>query len=94
MKHEIKADIWHSMLEADMNARYWKYLVHRYVERDKWLKIVLAVMAVGTVAAWGKWEEAEWLWKILSTASAIIAMSLPFLDYQRKIEQMSEIAGK
>nr|VFJ44796.1 MAG: hypothetical protein BECKDK2373C_GA0170839_100949 [Candidatus Kentron sp. DK] len=94
MNQEIKTAIWHSMLEAEMNARYWKHLLHRYMKRDTWLKIFLAAMAVGTVAAWGRWEEEmEWLCKLLSSVSAIIAMSLPFLDYQRKIEQMSEVAG-
>jgi len=92
MNREIKKAIWRAMLDADMNARYWKSLVRRYVERDRRLKICLAAMALGTVAAWGKWEEIAWLWKILSSASAIVAISLPFLDYQRKIEKMSALA--
>ena len=35
MNHKIKKAIWRSMLDADMSARYWKYLAHRYMMRDK-----------------------------------------------------------
>nr|VFJ93854.1 MAG: hypothetical protein BECKH772A_GA0070896_100629 [Candidatus Kentron sp. H]VFJ94565.1 MAG: hypothetical protein BECKH772B_GA0070898_100639 [Candidatus Kentron sp. H]VFK01108.1 MAG: hypothetical protein BECKH772C_GA0070978_100589 [Candidatus Kentron sp. H] len=93
MNDGIKKATWESMLTADMNARYWKYLVYRYIERDKWLKIFLALMTSGTVAAWGLWEEMRWLWQALSFASAALAISLPFWDYQRKIEDMSALGG-
>ena len=77
------------MLDADMNARYWKRLVNRYATRDKWLKIFMALMASGAVAGWGLWEAIPWLWKTLSSASAVVAISLPVLNYQKSIEQMS-----
>lgn len=86
--------IWRSMLDADMNARYWKCLVSRYYQRDKVLKIFLAIMASGTVAGWGLWASLPWLWKTLSSISAIIAISQPILNYQKNIEQMSSLAGK
>lgn len=90
----METAIWKSMLDADMNARYWKCLVSRYYKRDKYLKIFLAIMASGTVAGWGLWSSFPWLWKSLSSASAIIAISLPILNYQKYIEQMSFLAGK
>jgi hypothetical protein len=90
----MKIAIWKSMLDADMNARYWKYLVVRYSARDKGLKIFLAIMASGTVAGWGLWEAVPWLWKSLSSISAIVAISLPILNYQKSIDQMSTLAGK
>jgi hypothetical protein len=82
------------MLDADMNARYWKYLVQRYSRRDKVLKIFLAIMASGTVAGWGLWESFPYLWKTLSAISALVAISLPILNYQKSIEQMASLAGK
>lgn len=82
------------MLDADMNARYWKYLVGRYSKRDKTMKIFLAVMASGTVASWGLWETLPLLWKGLSSSSAVLAIALPILNYQKLIEQLSELAGK
>ena len=44
MDDGIRKAIWGSMLTADMNARYWKSLVRRYVQRDKGLKISLALI--------------------------------------------------
>ena len=76
----MRTAIWKSMLEADMNAKYWKYLVNRYSTRDKGFKIFLAIMASGTVAGWGLWEDIPWLWKSLSSISAIIAISSPILN--------------
>nr|VFK40963.1 MAG: hypothetical protein BECKSD772F_GA0070984_10819 [Candidatus Kentron sp. SD]VFK46721.1 MAG: hypothetical protein BECKSD772E_GA0070983_10799 [Candidatus Kentron sp. SD] len=93
MNHEIKKAIWRSMLDADMSARYWKYLAHGYMMRDKGLRVGLAALATGTVGVWFKWEEIEALWKTLSAASAVIAIALPYIDYPRKIEEMSALAG-
>jgi hypothetical protein len=91
---ELKKEIWNSMLDADMNARYWKYLVDRNTKKETLLKIFLAIMASGTVASWGFWEQNELLWKILSSTSAIFAIAMPILNYPKAIEQMSELAGK
>lgn len=82
------------MLDADMNARYWKYLVSRYVQRDRALKVFLALMASGAVAGWGLWIAVPWLWKTLSSISAVVAIALPVLNYQTAIEKMSSLAGK
>ena len=41
----MRKEIWNSMLDADMNARYWGELSRTYYSREKWAKIFLAVMA-------------------------------------------------
>ncbi|VFM96010.1 MAG: hypothetical protein BECKG1743D_GA0114223_110412 [Candidatus Kentron sp. G] len=51
-------------------------------------------MTSGTVAVWNLWEEIPWLWQILSSVSAVVAIIFPFLDYQKRIEQLSALAGK
>lgn len=83
MKTSVKNHIWNSMLDADLNDRYWHYLGRRYYNYDKYTKVFLAVMASGTVASWGIWREIEWLWKILSGMSAILAIALPILDWPK-----------
>nr|VFJ45617.1 MAG: hypothetical protein BECKFM1743A_GA0114220_100277 [Candidatus Kentron sp. FM]VFJ49448.1 MAG: hypothetical protein BECKFM1743C_GA0114222_100717 [Candidatus Kentron sp. FM]VFK20007.1 MAG: hypothetical protein BECKFM1743B_GA0114221_106622 [Candidatus Kentron sp. FM] len=95
MSDGIRKAIWESMLTADMNARYWKSLVHRYVRRDKGLKIFLALTTSGSaVGAWDIWDKIPYLWQILSSVSVVVAISLPFLDYQKRIEQLSALAGE
>lgn len=82
------------MLDADMNSRYWKYLVSRHHKIDRGLKVFLAIMSSGVVAGWGLGDAMPWLWKTLSCGSALVAISLPFLNHQKNIEQMSFLAGK
>jgi hypothetical protein len=81
--------IWELMLDSDMNVRYWKYSVIRYYNYDKRSKIFLAVMSSGTVASWSIWSSVPLLWQFLSACSAIIAITLPILNFQKSIETMS-----
>lgn len=90
---ELRKAVWGSMLDADMNSRYWKALTARYSRRETVLKIFLAIMASGTVAGWGIWEEHSNMWKFLSAMSALLAIALPILNYQKVIEKFSALAG-
>ena len=90
----MKISVWRSMLDADMNVRYWKYLTQRYVKRDRGFKIFLALTSSGTVAGWSIWNSIPLLWQILSGLSAIIAIISPILNYQKMIESISDLSGK
>lgn len=90
----MRDEIWRSMLDAEMNAKYWTALVQKYSTRDRTLKTFLAVMASGTVAGWGIWLAIPTLWKSLSAVSAVLAIIQPILNYQKSIGQMAVIAGK
>lgn len=85
----LRRAIWDSMLDADMNARYWGHLARRYYNWDKYSKIFLAVMASGTVASWSIWSDLEILWKLLSGFSALVAITLPIINFQKQIELLS-----
>ena len=80
--------LWDSMLDADMNARYWSYLSRRYYNYDKYSKIFLAIMSSGTVASWGFWSETQWLWKGLSAISALLAIAIPIVNWPKMISNM------
>ena len=86
--------IWDSMLDADMNTRYWGCLTRRYSNRDKRMKIFLALMSSGTFASLWFWTDIELLWKILSAISTVIAISLPILNLQKSIETMATLKAK
>ena len=90
----IRQVIWEAVLDADLNLRYWDHLSRRYSRWDKWTKIFLAIMSSSTVAGWGIWNEIDLLWKGLSAISAVTAIALPILDWQRKIGEMSNLKGK
>ena len=90
----MKKTIRDSLLDAEMNVRYWKRLTQRYSRRDKVMKIFLAILSSGTVAGWGLWQEIPLLWKSLSAIAALIAIAMPFLNYQKVIEVTSDLSGK
>ncbi len=87
----MKKEVWDSLLDADMNVRYWTHLGTRYYNRDKYIKIFLAVMSSGAVASWGFWEQVDILWKILSGVSALIAIAVPILGWSSMIEKMARL---
>jgi len=90
----MKRTIWDSMLDADLNDRYWGHLSSRYYSRDKFSKIFLAAMSSGTVASWGFWSDLPIVWKGLSAISALLAVALPILDWPKMIENMVNLKQK
>jgi hypothetical protein len=86
--------IWASMLTAQMNVCYWSKLAYRYTEREKWIKIFLAITSSGTVAGWVVWTAYPIAWKALSGLSAITAIVLPILNYSGRAAQMNKAASK
>ena len=89
----IITSIWGSMLDADMNERYWAQLSRNYHQKNKSIKIFLALMTSGTVASWSIWDEVDILWKVLSAIAAAISIAFPILKLEIMIERMSVLKG-
>lgn len=90
----MKTFIWESMLDADLNERYWTYLARRYYNREKAIQVFLVLSTLMTIISWGVWLKAEILWKFLTILSAAIAISMPILNWSKLIELMSTLASK
>lgn len=86
--------LWESMLDADMNERYWTYLSRKYYKTDRNIKIFLAIMTSGVVASWNLWANFQIAWKVLSGIAALTAIISPILKYERSIETLATIKGK
>lgn len=91
---EIYKTIWESMLDADMNERYWTYISRKYFSRDRFIKIFLAIMTSGVVASWNFWADIHIIWKILSAIAALTAIVSPIMKLEKSIENLSTIKGK
>jgi hypothetical protein len=96
-----RPEVWRRMLDAEMNGRYWRGRASGLAQREKSLKIFLAVTSSATVAGWTVWHGIPPIWQVLSGLSAIVAVALPILDYTSQIERASdlrsewlEVAGK
>jgi len=92
-KYTINKAIWDSMLDAELNYIYWGKISRRYYKYDTIFKIFLAIMTSGTVAIWSIWTDITCLWKILSSISALTAISLPFINFQELIHSSSDLRG-
>jgi len=91
---EISKAIWESMLDADMNERYWAHLSRNYYKEDRCIKIFLALMTSGVVASWNLWSNVQIIWKALSAIAAITAIISPILKLEKSIDALSTIKGK
>ena len=94
MMKALRKEIWNAMLDSDMNARYWGYMGARYSNRDMIVKIILAITASTTVAAWGIWSHYPIWWKALSGVSAVLAAIQPVINLTKKAETMAGLRQK
>jgi len=92
---ELRNTIWDSMLDIDMNSRYYGYLCQNYEKKEKILKILLAITTSTSIASWKLWNQSVlWLnlsivWQILTALSAIIAIILPLINYSKKSQKLA-----
>ena len=94
MRDTLRGEVWRAMLDADMNCRYWRNMSKRYVSRDKRAKITLAIISSGTVAGWTIWKQVPIVWEAVSVISAVVAIVLPILNFQKIVDVSSMLYGK
>ncbi len=91
---KIKETIWNSMLDAELETKYWGELCRIYYKWDRWIKIFLAVMSSSTVATWGIWNKIDLVWQILSGISAVTAIAIPILDLPKTLQSVLRLSSK
>lgn len=82
MSSGLRTLIWNSMLEADLNYRYYTVLATRYRTYDLGAKIFIAITTSAAVSGWAIWGQygLDWLWKTASGVATIIAIALPIVN--------------
>lgn len=94
---EINKLLWESMLDIDMNYRYFGYLCRKYNNIELAAKIFVAITSSVSITSWSIWNKSEsWisfqlLWQILTGISALIAVAIPILNYSKLIDKMSNL---
>jgi hypothetical protein len=91
MDEDLEKVVWEGMLDADHDSRYWSAMTLRYIRRERYVKIFLAIVASATVAGWGFWKEATMVWQALSILAALMSIALPIIDIPRQVEAMTEL---
>ena len=80
--NDTRSSLWSSMLDIDMNQRYYGHLCRRYARRELFLKIFVAVTSSTSIASWKLWSQkqgwCDWstAWQILTGLSAIAAVAM------------------
>ena len=83
----MKKILWESMLDAEMNVRYWQHLSRKYNGIDLLVKIFLVFTSSCTVLSWLFISEVQLAWKVFSTISASIALFHLFVNWGKSIEK-------
>jgi hypothetical protein len=85
--------LWDSMLDAEMNSCYWDLVSSRYATVDLCFKIIIAVAASGTVAAWGIWSQYPGAWKTFSAVACLASLSHPYICSSERLKRTSKLVG-
>ena len=89
-RQNIGRKIWTSMLDADLNARYWKYIGRKQFKKNRLLKIALAIVSVSTVA-FSHFINSylKVPWQLIVAIAAVIAYILPILNWEQTLKDLS-----
>lgn len=88
---ELRRSVWRAMLDAQLQYCYWDTIGRRYYDRDKYARVFLAATSSSTVAGWSFWQDTEIFWKVLSGMSALVAIAMPILNWQKISQRMIEL---
>jgi hypothetical protein len=87
--------LWSALLGADLSGRYFGRLTVRYQRWDRGAKILIALTASTSVSGWAVWGTPglDWVWKVLSATSAVVAVALPIIDPTTSLKATSNLKG-
>ena len=93
MQLDRRTVLWDSMLDAELNVYYWGYVSARYTDLDKYLKIIIAVAASGTVAGWSIWSQHPGAWKFFSAIACLASVIHPYICSSDVLKRTSELVA-
>ncbi|MCK5590622.1 MAG: hypothetical protein KAI72_01580 [Candidatus Pacebacteria bacterium] len=82
----MKKLLWNSMLDADLNTKYWYYLNSSYNTKNFWVKVFLLIVAAGQLLSL-LFTQKQFFWTLLSVLTASIALFHLFVDWGKSIEK-------
>ena len=87
--------IFTSLLNAEMNHRYYAALAASYQSRDRVAKIVTAIAASATVSGLWLWDAPPWdrVWQVLSAVVAALAIAMSVWNLSTSSKTASELSG-
>lgn len=84
--------LWDSLLDAEMNVRYWTEVSGKMVQHDRLVRFVIALTSSGTaVAAWTITKDHPSVWKAVTGFSSILAIYHSFFYASDRIKKSGAI---
>src|SRR6185437_2845071 len=89
-----RGELWNSLLDAEMNVRFWSLISRRYGRWDKLFKLVVAFSSSGTVAAWSFFEAHTSYWKSFSALACVASIVHPFVASTEQLKRIYGVIGE
>ena len=83
-----RIELWNSMLDAEMNVRYWETTCGHLSNLDRCIKFFVFLTSSGTaIAAWTIWASHPTMWKILTGVSSVAAIYHQFFFSSERLRK-------
>lgn len=89
--HDLRKEIYHLMLTAEMNYIYWDGWGRFYYSLEKFIRLSVALISSSAVASFALWQAHPLVWKMLAGIGAIIIVIEPIINLPRKMERLGEL---
>jgi hypothetical protein len=86
--------LWDTLLDAEMNTRYWAKLTGVFTRNCRWLKFFVALTSSGTaIAAWSIWQTHPILWKGVASVSCVLSIYQSFIVPDDRVKKCATLAA-
>jgi len=89
-----RRQLWDSLLDADMSARYWRHLARCYSRYDMILRAAVLCISSGAVMSLLLWLELGWVLRVLTVLTACLSAISLVSNIASRTETMMDLAGK
>jgi len=85
---------WKELHQLKTHIGFVELQLERAEERDRFLKIVLAIASSSSIGAWAIWNHLSWVWASIIAFSQVITAVTPFLPYKGRIKAYSALLSE
>src|SRR5678816_2595594 len=81
-----RRQLWDSLLDADMSARYWRHLARCYSRYDMILRAAVLCISSGAVMSLLLWLELGWVLRVLTVLTACLLYTSDAADERSSVD--------
>jgi hypothetical protein len=87
----VQEQYWKEMYQLKAHIGFIELKLEESEERDRFLKIILAIASSASIGAWALWQNLSWVWASIIAISQVISAISPFLPYKARIKAYSSL---